>query len=281
MKKLWDKNSREIKEGRFLNAGKNSGLINSVLYRTNACTTIFDPDNFSKIDRVSALLDVTNISCEIIIEGDLVVWVIGKKEFSGVVTLDNETLVVNDEYLINVCQCYGGHVVELFEEAMEDMVIPDFIATLGCLNCTKTPVNPENNLCLECQPKETKLDLSGNHLCMTCGQRGLHNCDYIETKPTPEPTSIEHTGLSVSYYDVVIKAGEHTNPEHNQPNDVVVSCNDIIEALGMNYAQANVFKAQWRIAAAAQGKMKKGNNALYDAEKSVFFSDRVLHQQKQ
>lgn len=166
------------------------------------------------------------------------------------------------------------------KSGMED-IESDFISTLGCLNCTKTPVNPENNLCLECQPKETKLDLSGNHLCMTCGQRGLHNCDYIETKPTPEPTSIEHTGLSVSYYDVVIKAGEHTNPEHNQPNDVVVSCNDIIEALGMNYAQANVFKAQWRIAAAAQGKMKKGNNALYDAEKSVFFSDRVLHQQKQ
>ena len=258
MKKLWDKNSREIKEGRFLNAGKNSGLINSVLYRTNSCTTICDPDNTSIYERLSALLDVTNISCEIIIEGDLVVWVIDKKEFSGVVTLDNETLVVNDEYLINVCQCYGGHVVELFEEAMEEMVIPDFIATITCLNCTKTPVNPENNLCLECQP-----------------------AIYDIKTPAPVPTSIEHTGLSVSYYDVVIKAGEHTNPEHNQLNDVVVSCNDIIEALEMNYAQANVFKAQWRIAAAAQGKMKKGNNTLYDAEKSVFFSDRVLHQQKQ
>ena len=91
--------------------------------------------------------------------------------------------------------------------------------------------------------------------------------------------SEEHTGLSVSYYDVVIKAGTHTNPDHNQPHDIIVGCNDIIERLNMNYAQANVFKAQWRIAAAKQGKMKKGNNTLYDAEKSVFFSERTLIQE--
>ena len=60
----------------------------------------------------------------------------------------------------------------------------------------------------------------------------------------------------------------------------VVSCNDIIEALDMNYAQANVLKAQWRIAAAKQGKLKKGNNTFYDAEKSVFFSERVLIQER-
>lgn len=86
----------------------------------------------------------------------------------------------------------------------------------------------------------------------------------------------EHTGLSVSYYDIVIQPNSHTNPEHNQPVAVVVSCNDIIEALQMNYACGNVFKAIWRICAAAQGKMKKGNNAIYDAEKSLFFSERQL-----
>ena len=89
--------------------------------------------------------------------------------------------------------------------------------------------------------------------------------------------SEEHTGGSVSYYDVVIK--EWTNPDHQLQLPIVVSCNDIIEALGMNYAQGNAFKALWRIAAAKQGKMKKGNNTKYDAEKIVFFGERILKQE--
>ena len=87
----------------------------------------------------------------------------------------------------------------------------------------------------------------------------------------------EHTGLTVSYYDVVIL--EPTNPEHAKETPVIVSCNDIIEALNMNYACANVFKAVWRICAAKMGKMKKGNNTKYDAEKAVFFSERLLVQE--
>jgi hypothetical protein len=87
----------------------------------------------------------------------------------------------------------------------------------------------------------------------------------------------EHTGNSVSYYDITIT--QWTNPEHQQSRPVTVSCNDVIEALEMNYAQANVLKAQWRIAAAKQGKLKKGNNTIYDSEKSCFFSDRVLVQE--
>ena len=90
----------------------------------------------------------------------------------------------------------------------------------------------------------------------------------------------EHTGSSVGYYDVVIPANSHTNPEHNQPKPIVISCNDIIEALKMNYACANVFKAIWRVCASKMGKMKKGNNTVYDAEKAVFFSERVLVQEK-
>ena len=89
--------------------------------------------------------------------------------------------------------------------------------------------------------------------------------------------SEEHTGGSVSYYDVTIE--EWTNSDHQQDKPVTVSCNDIIEALGMNYAQGNAFKALWRIAAAKQGKMKKGNNTKYDAEKIVFFGERILKQE--
>lgn len=89
--------------------------------------------------------------------------------------------------------------------------------------------------------------------------------------------SEELTGSHSSYYDVTIS--EWTNPEHQQDAPVTICCNDIIEALNMNYAQGNAFKALWRIAAAKQGKLKKGNTTLYDAEKIDFFSDRILIQE--
>lgn len=53
-------------------------------------------------------------------------------------------------------------------------------------------------------------------------------------------------------------------------------CNDIIEALNMTFAEANVFKAVWRTAADRMGMKKKGNNAVYDAEKVLFFGKRML-----
>jgi len=84
------------------------------------------------------------------------------------------------------------------------------------------------------------------------------------------PLTPEHTGLSSSYYRVFV----------NHPTTLTkayqAECNDIIESLGMTFAEGNVFKALWRSAAARQGKEKKGNNARYDAEKMVFFSDRIL-----
>jgi hypothetical protein len=88
-------------------------------------------------------------------------------------------------------------------------------------------------------------------------------------------TEGEHTGKSVSYYSVSIN--QPTNPVRGT---YITECNDIIEALNMTYAEANVFKAIWRIAAARTlGKLKKGNSALYDAEKAVFFAERVLIQE--
>jgi hypothetical protein len=87
----------------------------------------------------------------------------------------------------------------------------------------------------------------------------------------------ELTGSHSSYYDVTIR--DWTNPEHQQDKPATICCNDIIEALDMNYAQGNAFKALWRIAASNQGKTKKGNTTVYDAEKVVFFADRILVQE--
>lgn len=83
-------------------------------------------------------------------------------------------------------------------------------------------------------------------------------------------TTEEHTGGSSSYYVVDVKSPT------TAPEPYKAECNDIIESLDMTFAEANVFKAVWRRAAQRQGRVKKGNNSLYDAEKMVFFSERVL-----
>lgn len=88
--------------------------------------------------------------------------------------------------------------------------------------------------------------------------------------------SVEHTGGSSSYYSVFIE-----NPTTEGRPQYYAECNDIIEALDMTYAEANVFKACWRKAAERTlGLKKAGNNAVYDSEKMVFFSERTLVQEK-
>jgi len=84
----------------------------------------------------------------------------------------------------------------------------------------------------------------------------------------------EHTGSSVNYYKVYV--------EHPTTLDApyYAEANDIIESLGLTFAEGNLLKAVWRIAADRNGKKKKGNNSVYDAEKLVFFANRVLVQEK-
>ncbi|WP_315127343.1 hypothetical protein [Comamonas antarctica] len=93
-------------------------------------------------------------------------------------------------------------------------------------------------------------------------------------EPVPEA---EYTGGSVSYYQLEI-----TNPTTPGRAPYTVECNDVIEALGLTFAEGNVLKALWRRKAAARlGLRKKGyTDGLYDAEKMAFFSDRVLQQEK-
>lgn len=104
---------------------------------------------------------------------------------------------------------------------------------------------------------------------------------YVEEKPTTKAlygeeeeevdkyaTCEEYTGGSSDYYKVVIK-----NPTTFDP--YVAECNDVIEALDMNFAEGNIFKAIWRKAAARQGKRKAGHNEQYDNEKILFFAQRL------
>lgn len=95
------------------------------------------------------------------------------------------------------------------------------------------------------------------------------------TEVSEEESEQEHTGGSVNYYKVEVK----TPTTFDQP--YWAECNDLIEALDMNYAEGNAFKAIWRRCAERQGKKKKGNNTYYDAEKIVFFAQRILEQEKE
>jgi hypothetical protein len=96
------------------------------------------------------------------------------------------------------------------------------------------------------------------------------------TRPADWPTLPEYTGGSVSYYQV------HIGSPTSGSDAYTAECNDIIEALGMNYAEGNAFKAIWRrCAARTLGKAKAGyKDGLYDAEKVVFFGQRMVAQEK-
>ena len=85
----------------------------------------------------------------------------------------------------------------------------------------------------------------------------------------------EYTGGSVSYYRVPVVAPLSGGAPY------VAECNDIIEALGMTYAEGNAFKAIWRLCAARTlGVKKRGyTDGLYDAEKVAFFGARMVAQQ--
>lgn len=85
--------------------------------------------------------------------------------------------------------------------------------------------------------------------------------------------SEEYTGKSVSYYSVDVLA-----PINKDADPYTAECIDIIEALGMDYAEGNAFKAIWRkCAARTLGKQKRGyTDGLYDAEKVEFYGGRMV-----
>jgi hypothetical protein len=79
------------------------------------------------------------------------------------------------------------------------------------------------------------------------------------------------SGGSQDYYKVMVNDPTSGGPEYE------AECNDIIEALGLNYAEATVIKAIWRMSAHRRGLQSKAD-PLYDAEKVAFFARRILRQ---
>lgn len=87
----------------------------------------------------------------------------------------------------------------------------------------------------------------------------------------------EYTGKSVSYYRVEVR-----HPTNPASAPYAAECNDIIEALGMSFAEGEAFKAIWRSCAARNNGLRKRGytDSLYDAEKVVFYGERMIVQAK-
>lgn len=83
----------------------------------------------------------------------------------------------------------------------------------------------------------------------------------------------EYTGGSVSYYAVNIN-----RPLDEKADPYRAECQDIIDALGMDFNEGCAFKAIWRRAAARNlGMRKKGyDEGLYDAQKVEFYGARMV-----
>ena len=102
--------------------------------------------------------------------------------------------------------------------------------------------------------------------------------DTLEKTPVKKPkVKVEHTGGSSSYYDIVMDVEVQGGRKQIKP--ALVSCDSIITALGMNFSQGTLFKVIWRLCAGKLGRKKKGNNAIYDAEKLVYYSQSILAQE--
>ncbi len=88
---------------------------------------------------------------------------------------------------------------------------------------------------------------------------------------TSDGSTAEYTGKDVSYYIVRI-----ASPKRLEPYDA--ECEDIIEALGMTFAEGCAFKAVWRkCAARTLGIAKAGyKGGLYDAEKAEYYGARMV-----
>lgn len=118
-----------------------------------------------------------------------------------------------------------------------------------------------------------------------------NNCFYSSLLPAEEPCfkcvdasnwkhppapgfkveALVNSGLNGNYYEVQI---DHPTKDGKEP--YLAECNDITEALHMTPHEYNIFKSVWRKAAARLGNGKEDSKALYDAQKCLFASQRMV-----
>ena len=85
----------------------------------------------------------------------------------------------------------------------------------------------------------------------------------------------QSTGGSVDYYKC------HVADPISKGEPYTAESIDIIEALGMTFAEGEAFKAIWRTCTGRMGgAVKADNKALYNAEKVEFFGARMVRAAK-
>ena len=92
--------------------------------------------------------------------------------------------------------------------------------------------------------------------------------DMPKSIPKPDPTS---GGGLTNYYLVSVK-----HPQREEHQSYIAECEDIIEALELNFDEANIFKEIWRTANARKGNAKQGQSDLRAAEKIYHYAGRIL-----
>lgn len=84
-------------------------------------------------------------------------------------------------------------------------------------------------------------------------------------------TKAQLTGDNVDYYLIPVH-----NPKRLPPH--VTEVEDIIEALGMNFAEGTLFKSLVRLTQLRNSRGKPGSTPLYEAQKLVYYAARVMAQ---
>lgn len=114
-----------------------------------------------------------------------------------------------------------------------------------------------------------------SYTCTTCGMQHRTMPEAVSCFDGHTSPVSKLTGGSSGYYKVRVDRPTSGGAPY------VAECNDIIEALGMEYDVGNAFKAAWRVAALRQGRGKPGqDSAVYDGEKIVFFGQRIIERAK-
>ena len=92
----------------------------------------------------------------------------------------------------------------------------------------------------------------------------------------PDTRAEQKTGGSVDYYKCHV-----ADPIDPNAAPYTAESIDIIEALGMTFAEGEAFKAIWRTCTGRMGgAVKADNKALYNAEKVEFFGARMVRAAK-
>ena len=110
------------------------------------------------------------------------------------------------------------------------------------------------------------------------GSGAAPNCPGCHAKPKPKAEGTnpqQKTGGSVDYYKC------HVADPISKGQPYTAESIDIIEALGMTFAEGEAFKAIWRTCTGRMGgAVKADNKALYNAEKVEFFGARMVRAAK-